>query len=224
MQRGQFILKQSFLIFFTLALVGSVFSIGWGQPKSPPFPLLSPPKAPFWRVKPKVYQKILENRSIVVSVKTQPLKGGLHQLYMQGAGIVSAPLKYCFAQARQFENLKKVSSYIVSARFHSKSQRLYLHTKAYGFHAQMLMQIYVAPSAFIHWKVVAGSFTGLRGVFVFKSVGAEKTELSLTAIYPYKTLKMPHFFVEFGLEVILQKVAWKMRRFIEERYKQSLRK
>ena len=178
-------------------------------------------EAPFWKAKEKVYQRIVEQREIIVSVKVNKLAGTSKELVMQGAGQSSTPLDFTYQEATKFDNFPKISSYIREIKYTPEKKQLFMHSEAYGYHARMLLQLdYKTAGAkkVIAYKIISGVFTGMSGELGFEDVGRRKTEISMTGLYPFEKLPVPAFFAEFGLEVILQKMAARMRAYVEEQY------
>lgn len=179
---------------------------------------------PFWKGKEKVYKRIVEQREIIVSVKESKLEGAKKELVMQGAGHASAPQEFTYQEATKYENFPKISSYIREIKYTPEKKQLFMHSVAYGYHARMLLQLdykSTATKKTISYKIISGVFTGMSGELGFEDVGRRKTEISMTGLYPFEKLPVPAFFAEFGLEVILQKMASRMRAYVEEQYQQA---
>ena len=179
---------------------------------------------PFWKSKEKVYQRIVEQREIIVSVKVNKLTGKSKELVMQGAGQAATPIDFTYQEATKFENFPKISSYIREIKYTPEKKQLFMHSEAYGYHARMTLQLDYKTSdskKIITYKIISGVFTGMSGELAFEDVGRRKTEISMTGHYPFEKLPVPAFFAEFGLEVILQKMATRMRAYVEEQYDQT---
>lgn len=193
---------------------------GWrpGQPVGS----VEPEKTPFWQRKEKVRHKVYNERSVVVSVQARPtrLKGAKNELYLQGAGVVNAPLDFTYAVAKRFDEYPKMSGYVKSAHYDPATGYLTMHTIAYGYEAHLKMQMEFRDSDLkekeIRFRVVEGVFRDLTGVLHLGQINEKRTEISLTGQQGYQELPMPRFFVEFGLEFALQKMASRMRAYVEE--------
>lgn len=174
---------------------------------------------PFWRTKTKVLKKITDERAIIVSVKSVKTGEG-SRLLMSGGGLVKLPMEKVFVETQKYENLKRVSDHVREVDYRASKKELYLHTEAYSYHARMTMVL--TPQNIdekyrrIHFKIVRGNFLGMEGAFTFENYKPEATLMGFQAQYDYKKLPMPQFFVEFGLEFVLQKVAGLMRRYLEK--------
>jgi hypothetical protein len=180
----------------------------------------APAPKPFWRVKEKVLKKIVEDRAIIVSVNATKKSDKLSVLTMEGGGRVKLPAARAFHESQKFENLKSVSDHVVESKYDAARKELHIHTQAFRYHADMYMAIDFVESAVeeskIKFKVVRGEFTGMTGQFSFEDFANNTTLLGFNATYEYEKLPMPEFFIEFGLEIVLQKVASAMRTFLEK--------
>jgi ribosome-associated toxin RatA of RatAB toxin-antitoxin module len=114
--------------------------------------------------------------------------------------------------------LKAVSEHIVEVKPGPLPEDLFVHTEAFRYHARMQMKLKVVtePARRIEFTVVSGHFTGMTGDFSFEDYKG-KTLMGFHAEYKYTVLPMPAFFVEFALEVVLQRVATLMREFLEKK-------
>lgn len=210
-------------IFFTLLLVGAANKLWCAN--STMASSAQYVEKPFWRIKPKLLKKILDERSIIVSVSTIEKKtnqSALHRLLMRGGGMIKRGVADTFAEVQKYENLKKVSSRIVEVKFFSEKNELFVHCEAFNYHARMWMSVDPTQEKTengerqLKFKVLRGNFVGMTGVFTFENHKPGITLMGFHAEYEYQTLPMPRFFVEFGLEVVLQKVARDMRTFLEK--------
>jgi hypothetical protein len=188
-----------------------------------------PPQPAFWKSKAKVHKKIREERAIIVSVLTKksdidPKKP--HLLHMTGGGWIGTSRKFAYDQARDFSNLKKVSSHIREVVYNAKDQTLYLHTEAFNYHAKMKLKVdfkEVDSSSQIDFTVIEGMFVCLQGLVTFSEVEPLKSEIGFFSGYRYKDLPMPRFFIEFGLEVVIQKISGFLRGYIENEFSKAKR-
>lgn len=216
----------SFLIIFLIFLESGVSSAALEKALPP----LLPVETPFWKAKPKVYAKIRDENAIIVSVnaaeeKADPKKPNI--MRMQGGGIISTPQQFAFDRSRDFSNLKKVSSHVRRADYNAKDQTLDLRTEAFNYTAIMKLKIERVENSSekaIAFKVIEGHFLGMEGKVSFIEVTPIKSEIGFSAGYRYDKLPFPQFFVEFGLEVVIQKIAALLRTNIENQYQESRRK
>jgi hypothetical protein len=187
-----------------------------------------PREALFWRVKPEIYRKITEERAVVVSVTRTDLKDepGMIHFAMKGAGIVGAPKNFSFRTAQEYEKLKQISDHFRTVVFDPNSRRLFLIMEALGYQARMVLQITPVSEDWrseIQWQVIWGAFKGMTGVIGFEHEGSDRCEISLISDYKSDHLPLPKVLMGFTLEVLTQKVAEKMRTFIETEYKAARR-
>lgn len=239
------------VIFFTLAVsAGPLTPETTSQPSSPPVnakrgvPSPSSPgpnwltikvdglppiwmeKNPWWRRKPKAAKRLQENHEVLVSVVSEKAGGKdpLQRLRMAGAGLVKAPPKFAYERVKEFYRLKQLSDFVVESKFDPKKSRLFLHVAAFNYHARSLLEIRFRVEkgqSQILFHIVAGTMKGLRGVLQLEDVERRRTEISMTAFYDYAKLPIPKFFVEFGFEVVLKRVAEKLRNHVEELWKKN---
>ncbi len=179
----------------------------------------------FWR-KPKYFHKIEEDRAILVSVRSSKIKQTERQsLKMEGAGMVSRTLEQSYSTLKQFSRWKEMSDYIQSSTYDPATKILKLHLLAFRYHAYLNMRIFFdekdpSPKA-LRFLVLDGAFKDMAGVLEFKDHGRRKTEISMTVYDEFDKLPLPQFFIEFGLEVVFQKMAERMRSFIEKEHPRS---
>lgn len=176
---------------------------------------------PFWKAKEQFYRRIKEDRAVIVSVRTEKPAGGSgpESLLFAGGGWMTVPLEFAFQESMHFENLKSVIDYIEEIRF--ENERLFLRAKAYGFEAKMWLKITSLLNSDIHFEIVEGTLKGASGDIRFEKTGLEKTEIGLDGRFEYLHFPIPKMFAEFGIEVILQRMAIRFRSFLEELYKQK---
>ena len=195
-----------------------------------PLRTIVPEEQPFWRTKERVYKKIVEGRRIVVSVQSSKMAASSdfkHHLMMVGAGHTATPLAFAYKIAKDFSHLQKMSSYVKSVSYDVVKHRLFLHTQAFNYHAKMLMRIEFRENLKdgqrkeIAYEIISGVFKGLTGVIRLDEFGPRATEVSLTAEYKYDKLPIPQFFISFGLEVVLQRMAGRMRAYTEDLYREE---
>lgn len=213
--------QTSFLLVFSVFLLLSFSTLLWCKELSMASSVELVEK-PFWRVKPKLLNKILENRDIIVSVSTKVKKSDLYMLQMHGGGMVKNESSLVFAEVQKYENLKKISPRIVEVKVTPDKSEIFIHCEAFNYHARMWMSVSPSPNIAqnkdrrLNFKVLRGNFVGMAGAFTFENYKPGITLMGFNATYDYKDLPMPRFFVEFGLEVVLQKVARDMRAFLEK--------
>ncbi|MCB0392635.1 MAG: hypothetical protein KDD58_15200, partial [Bdellovibrionales bacterium] len=140
-------------------------------------------------------------------------------LEMQGVGVVNSSSEESFTVAKNFKNLEKVSDHIKKIEFDEAKRQLYMHSEAFNYYAKMWMNIDLLDGEEkkeIRFLVAKGVFSGMNGSIRFYNFQKVKSRIELLATYNYEKLPIPTFFIEFGLEVVMQKIAAKMRSFIEQ--------
>jgi hypothetical protein len=196
-------------------------------PPAPPAAQISIPKdqpvaqQPFWKSKPEVRKKILEERAVVVSVASEKLVDDETLLLMKGAGVVNAPRGFCFATAQRYERLKDVSDNFKDVRYDEAKQELFLTVQALGYQARIVMHIIPVASSWrdeLQWEVTWGEFKGMKGIIGFEDSSALRTEMSMNVRFQSAHMPLPKILMGFAMEVVTQKVAERMRSWIESEY------
>lgn len=178
-----------------------------------PFPARA--EEPFWRAKEKVYQRI-ENREVIVSVSSQEAPAGGHHLVIRGGGQVNAPCGVVAKSAQNYEPMAKASGYLDDAKFNADSSILEGHIRAYGLKSKLEMKLQnLNPD--IAYEILTGPLKGLNGRFQFLDAG-KKCDVGMTGDFSYEKFPVPQFFLRFGMEVMLQRMAGKIRAYAEEQH------
>lgn len=184
---------------------------------------------PYWKRKPEIRRRMFEERMITVSVSTEKvtLAGAAQstteqiRFTMKGAGIVAAPKEFAFRIAQDYGKLKLISPHFKTVEYHAPSRKLLLVTEAFGWQARMVMLVQPVSEDWrdeLQWEVIWGSFLGMKGVVAFETLPGGRCEVSLETLYQAESLPLPKFLVGIALEAVTQKVAEKMRTFIEQEY------
>jgi hypothetical protein len=181
---------------------------------------------PFWKTKPAVYRSMVDERDVVVSVthKNPEVKGGVYSFSYKGAQIVNVPLAFCQKKMLEYDKLPAISSYIKETKFDPAKKELYFHGEAYGFHATMWLKIetVISSEAFeMHFEVIRGNLVGMKGVVRSEDFRRQKVEMSLVGSRSAEKLGMPAILLDFGLEIVLQQVAKKIRNYLEAEFKKG---
>jgi len=181
---------------------------------------------PFWKAKPNIYKKMLEDRAIVVSVThVKPQKNEkIYQLYLKTAGIINAPLGFCEKKIQEFEKLPSLSKYIKETKYNAQARELYFYGEAFSYIAKMWMKIDTIKTKDdfrFKFEVVRGHLPGMKGSIRLEELGPLKAEMSLVAEYSAQKLPLPGPLLDFGLEIVLKQVAQKIRNYLELEYKKE---
>lgn len=180
---------------------------------------------PFWKGKEKYYARIKDGE-VLVSVKSaNPDKPEHRQaILITGGGQVKAPAQFVFEAALDFDQVAKMSGYIEKAKFDAQKKVLTLDLSAYGHKGQMDFALNInrdAEPKTIGYEVIRGPMLGFRGEFAFEPTGQSLSEVGMTGLYSYKSFPMPQFFLEFGLQVVFQKMAVRLRHNVEEEFRKK---
>ncbi len=181
---------------------------------------------PFWKAKEKVYRRISEEQEIVVNAKTEDRpETPPHALILLGAAHVDAPLSVTYGFAKNFEELSKMTDHLEEIKFNPANNELFVHLVGLGRHSRMWMKLRFSEKpdvSVIYFEVIRGQFQGLSGEFRFEDIRRLKTEISMTAQYPFDTLGFPQTLVELGLEGMLKLMAFRMRKYVETKHRHSI--
>ncbi len=191
----------------------------------------------FWEGKPKLEARMRDERAVLVSVRTN--RGEVDKeadlFSIQGVGWVKRDAHAVFELAKQFDRLKDISDHFREVKYEPKTNRIFVICEALGYQARMLMHVEAvegvsAPEAgvtmgaaaepsspLIKFKVIDGHFIGLEGSMVFRELKQSpgQTEVSLRVRHEAREIPIPRILVGFALEVMVQKVAMKMRTYFE---------
>lgn len=182
---------------------------------------------PFWREKKKVYRQITHERRVIVSVKQEEV-AGKKSFRMVGVGAVNAPIDFCVGEVMEFDKLPEISSYFKKVVHQKDKKQVYIVLEAMGYQARLLLEYQwnkKDPNAQqMDWKVIWGPFKGMIGHYQFVKINGEQTEVSIWSNFSNHNIPIPEFLMKFTLEVIAEKVAQKMRSFIEDNYRKNKKK
>lgn len=209
-------------------LLASSLSLGLPVPLLTPSPVTAPKLSytetakasdkPYWKSKPELLKRMVDDRFITVSVNRQDLSDGHIIFTMSGAGDVARGKDACFTTSRDYSKLKDISDHFKTITFDAKTEKLFIVTEAMGYQARMMMQLTPVQESWrseVQWEVIWGSFKGMKGVIGFERLGPRLTEVSFTGRFEAPDLPIPKIIMGFALEVITQKVAEKMRSYLE---------
>ncbi|MEK7358194.1 MAG: hypothetical protein AAB250_17235 [Bdellovibrionota bacterium] len=181
-----------------------------------------PSELPFWRTKPDVRKRLMENREVVVSVRNEDVTNvagkKLIRFTIRGVGLVTRNKEVAFRIAQQYPKLKDVSSHFKTVNYDASKRELFLICEALGFQARQILKMTPVEEDWrseIQWEVIWGAFLGMKGVLGFEKVSDTHTEVSIQTNYEAEKLPLPRVLMGFAFEVIAQKVAERMRTHLE---------
>lgn len=177
---------------------------------------------PFWKAKEKYYERVKEGEVLVAVKSVAPTSNGVkNTLSLAGGGHVRAPAAYVFATANQFEKVATLTGYIEKAHYDSSKSILSLEISAYGYKTSMDLKVNAMADhepKIVSFEVVRGPLQGLTARLSFTEISSAKTEIGMSGEYSYDRFPIPRLFLEFGMEVVFQKMAVRLRSFVEEQY------
>ena len=179
---------------------------------------------PFWKAKPEVYQKIVEQKRVFVSVTSVDGEKGSHEKHMKlsGGGQIRAPKDFAVERILDFEKSFQHSDFIKSVQVDSKHHSLFIHAVAYGFSNSMKVNWSQkkegSGKTLLSFEVQEGIMKGFQWTLSFEKALKNRTDVGVDGDYNYEKFPMPAFFLRFGLEVVFQKLAIQLRSYVEEEY------
>jgi hypothetical protein len=178
-------------------------------------------EAPFWKKKENVYQRITQEKEIIVSAKiiTEEQE---KRLNIVSAGHIQAPLDFTWKQILDFQNYNKITDHFKDIKYDAKNNDLFFNVGALGYYASLWLKL--KPSGndtvkTLEWHCYKGSFKDMRGVVTIEKIGPKTSEISMLSNFSGKSIPIPDILIRFGLELIGKQMATKMRSYIEDGYK-----
>lgn len=178
----------------------------------------------FWLDKPKLQTKLRDERAVLVSVKTEP-SSPKDRFTIQGVGHVRREPKAAFELAKDFERLKEISDHFREVKHDPKQGKVFVICQALGYQARMLFRVETVSGTdrLIKFEVIDGHFLGLRGELKFAPVDGAggpaspmaPSEVSLRVFLEASEIPIPRILVGIALEILVQRVAIKMRTHLE---------
>lgn len=182
---------------------------------------------PFWKAKPEVYKKVVDERRIFVSV-TDRSDESRKVMKLNGGGQVSAPKSFTFQELQDFEKLFKDNGYIKKIQVDQAHKFLFIQAEAYGLSSAMKIRWKVKQNeeklSVISFQIVAGLMEGFKWDLRVEPAKNRKTDVGIIGRYEYEKFPLPAFFLKFGLEVIFQRLAIDIRSSVEQSFKNETRK
>lgn len=180
----------------------------------------------FWNGKPKLQTKLRDERAVLVSVKTESAEPN-DRFSIQGVGWVRREKKAVFELAKDFERLKDISDHFRKIKHEPATGKVFVICQALGYQARMLFRVEAVETegadSMLKFEVIDGHFLGLRGELRFRDVdenergsGVSKvSEVALRVFHEASEIPIPRILVGFALEILVQRVAVKMRTYFE---------
>lgn len=184
---------------------------------------------PFWKAKPEVYEKVVNERRVFVSVTDQTGEEASENIMkLVGGGQINAPKRFTFIQLQDFENLFKNNQFVKKIQVDRKHKFLFIKAEVYGLSNAMKIRWKVDQDkeelSVLSFHIVSGLMSGFRWVLNVEPAENDRTDVGIEGKYSYKEFPLPAFFLKFGLEVIFQRVAIDIRSSVEESLKNESRK
>lgn len=173
---------------------------------------------PFWKAKPEVYRKIVEERAIMVSAQSRP------KIKLNGGGIVDAPSKFTFEEIQKYQKLDESLDFIENVKWQPKNSEIDLDVSMLGLSTHLLVK--VEPSSeterplFLKFEIKKGWMRGLVGKIELAALENNKTEVGFTAEFPEEEENFfSRVFSSLTLEGIMKRTAQSLRTHVEAEWK-----
>ena len=183
----------------------------------------TPTPVPFWKSKSEVYRRMTEERAAIVSAKTEKIDDQ-KKLTLVTAGIIHAPVKFTHEEIMDFGKYSTFVPYIEESSFDKTTQNVFVHGAVLGYHVRMTIHVKTHETKLgyqIDWESVSGGFVGMTGTIEENRTDSEHAEVSMNANYLGKTIGIPDFLLNWGLEMTAHKAINRMRTHIEEEWEKS---
>ncbi len=178
---------------------------------------------PFWKTKPEVYRKIVEERAIIVSARSSP------KIKLNGGGIVDAPSNFAFEEIQKYDKLDESLDFIENVEWHKERSEIDLDVSMLGLSTHLLVAVTPSTTSekpqFLKFEIKKGWMRGLQGKLELSSLENNKTEVGFTAEFPDKEENyFSRVFSSLTLEGIMKKTAQSLRTHVESEWKKHERK
>lgn len=179
-----------------------------------------------WLRKPVNVQRLIEEKSILVSVKSSNDDWSL-----SGAGLVSARIDFVNQAVFQASRLKAASSQVEAVRFlqrDAKSGSFEVQFQILGKIKKMTVEIeqvpgMTGPSITYHWRVLLGAFAGSKGSLVLIDRGQHAVLVEFQGQHHEGIRWVPNFILAIAVEGFMKSVATSWRKNLESDYLHSIR-
>ena len=174
---------------------------------------------PFWKTKPEVYRKIVEERAVVVSARSSP------KIKLNGGGIVKAPSDFAFVEIQKYEKLDEALDFIENVKWHKDRSEIDLDINMLGLSTHLL--VWVSPSAesekpqFLKFEIRKGWMKGLTGKLELAALEQNRTEVGFTAELDEEKNYVSRVFSSLTLEGIMKKTAESLRSYVEAEWRKN---
>jgi len=182
---------------------------------------------PFWKAKPQVYKKVVEERRVIVSVTDHSLDD-IRLMKLKGGGQIHAPKDFSFNKMKDFKSVFKNSRYIKKIEVDEKNKSLFIRAVAYGFSNSMKVDWSVLKDepeeSVLSFHVREGIMKGFEWKMILEPAKSNRSDVGVDGVYKYEKFPLPGFFLQFGLELIFQNMAIDLRNQVEESFSESAKK
>lgn len=174
---------------------------------------------PFWKAKPKVYERVKQGEIIVSAKLTE--KEDKKYLKLISAGHIKASKDFTWQEILKFEQYNQIADNFRNIRHEADKKKVYLEMGAMGYYAKLWIDYSTTQTAAknsLEWKVVKGGFKGLSGDLSVEAFDENVAEISIHGDMLAEVIPIPNALLKIGLEFVGKIMAKKMRQFIENKY------
>jgi hypothetical protein len=166
-------------------------------------------------LKPLTLKKVLEDKEIVVHAALESLPDGLHKKYaIYASMLVNSNVREAYTALTDYKLYAELVPFVESAVFSPITHTLLLEGGIWNFRLSSQILFAEQLDRWIHFDILAGHFTGLRGNIYFESKGEKGTLVYLDGEH-FGTKYPPTFIIEQGAEIVFGFTAQRMRSYIE---------
>lgn len=174
---------------------------------------------PFWKAKPEVYRKVLEERAVMVSAQSSP------KIKLTGGGVVEVPNTFAFEEVQKYEKLDAALDFIENVKWDKENSEIDLDVNAFGLNAHLLVAI--TPSlptqnpSYLRFVIRKGWMQGLDGRLTLENLNKIRTEVGLDAELNESKGFFSRIFWSLTLEGVMKKTAESIRSYLEKEWKKQ---
>lgn len=170
---------------------------------------------PFWKAKPEVYHKILQERAVVVSAQGSP------NIKLTGAGAVEAPSDFAFKETQNYSKLDKNVDLISNAKWNPETSELDLDFHVLSIKNHLLVHIQPANEKSLNFEIRDGWMKGLTGSLEFQAISTHRTEVGIEATMNESKSFFSRLFWSLTLEGVMKKTAESLRSYLETEWEKA---
>ena len=170
---------------------------------------------PFWKAKPEVYQKILEERAVIVSAIGSP------KIKLTGGGVAEVPIDFAFKETQNYAKLDQHVDLISNAKWNAQTSELDMDFHVLSIKNHLLVRIQPLDPQTLNFEIREGWMKGLTGSLQFQAIKPDRTEVGLEAAMNESKSFFSRLFWSLTLEGVMKKTAESLRSYLETEWKKA---